>query len=210
MHYKRSELNLPKERLSWSAVSLWKSNKDAFRSKYYEGIEQPTSEEMIFGKKIARYLEKNDPSLAHVPRYSVPEFRIEVEIQGVPMLGFLDSFDPVQAKFKEMKTGRVHWDRVRVAKHGQLPLYMSLIRAKCGFYHPYTELVWLETARKKSVEVFGGMELVGDRGEIYLTGKVETFTRRIAKWELRLIEKDVRKVAEEVSEDYAGWLKSNI
>jgi len=163
---------------------------------------------MIFGKKIAGYLEKNDPSLAHVPRYSVPEFRIEVEIQGVPMLGFLDSFDPVQAKFKEMKTGRVHWDRVRVAKHGQLPLYMALIRAKFGFYHPYTELVWLETARKKSVEVFGGMEMEGDRGEIYLTGNVETFKRRIAKWELRLIEKEVRAVAEEVSEDYAQWQNS--
>ena len=131
----------PKTELSYSGWRLWREDKEKYRDKYYRNLPSHDSPEMTFGKKIAKILESpeeiaKNPLLQEVPRYTHPEFRLQVEMEGVRLNGFIDSFDPVSNRFLEYKTrhknykGDVPWDSVKVAKHEQLPFYSLMIAEK--------------------------------------------------------------------------------
>ncbi len=207
-------LNLPKKYLSYSSWSLWKKNKDQFRRKYYLNEQPFETVETIFGKKIARMLESDDSSLVNIPRYPISEKQIEVEINGVPVKGYLDTFDDIAFSFMEYKTGHANklgvppWDRVKVAKHDQLPFYSTLIKNKFGKVDNITYLHWLPTRWKVKTIEYMGHTLYADSRELELTGEVETFKRNIFQWERDLIDADILKVALEISEDYTAFIKT--
>jgi len=210
------QLTLPKKYLSYSALTLWKRDKRAFRRRYYEGIAMPDTPYTLFGREIAEELEKRE-ALSHIPRYSVPEYKCEVEIDGVPVLGYLDSFDPDTNSIMEFKTGiktpsgKPRWTKLEVAKHEQLPFYSMLVEEKHGKVDPVVTLVWLETAwveREKThfAEALD-MMLSSTYRVLELTGHSETFTRRIAKWERDRMREWVRTASKEIAEDYAEYQK---
>ena len=90
--------------ISYSSYNLWKSSKKQYRERYYLGIQMPQNAELIFGKKIGRYLEEDHPEVDHIEKYSVPEKKIELEIDGLKVLGYLDSYCPKEKAFLEYKT----------------------------------------------------------------------------------------------------------
>lgn len=202
---------LPKPYLSYSARELWLRSKDQYRKRYYLGEEGPASPEMLFGKRIAKLLEEhpNDPLVAHIPRYTVAEYKIETEIDGVPTLAFLDSFEPDTLQFLDHKTsrktsaGKDPWDRVRVAAHEQLPFYSMLVKHEHRAVHPVAKIVWIETEFDKQTH----KGILATNRKMKLTGRVEVFERRIAEWERKRQRTLHREVAEAISEDYQLWKK---
>lgn len=205
--------NLPKQYLSFSQYSLWRSNKDAYRKRYYENIKSHETRELLFGKKIAKMLEKKDyteyPILAKVKQGSHNEYEIKVKINGVPVLAYLDSCTPKTGKIYEYKTGKVIWDQKRVDEHEQLPFYAASMKAKHGKYNPIVDLFWLPTYVLPVKEIIGGIEFKASdspSAEICLTGELFPFKRTLSKIDIAQIEYDIKKTAEEISEDYTGWL----
>lgn len=212
--------NLPRKYLSYSSWSLWKKDKDTFRRKYYLNEPSPENRETIYGKKIARLLEdreevKKHPTLSLIPHYEKSEHGINIEIDGLPIRGYLDLFQPDTFSFIEIKTGHLNkynkppWDKVSVHRHDQLPFYSLLVESKYGKVDRITYLYWLETKwKEKSVE-FDGHLLTGKTTDLELTGNIHQFKRIIPKWERNLIKEDIIRVAKEISQDFTHYEKRN-
>lgn len=195
---------------SWSQINLWRRARDQYRLKYFYGQNLPFQEtpETLFGKEIAKKLEENHESLAHVPRYSKMEYKIFANIGGVNVLGYLDSFDPEKKQFIEYKTGHVRfdgkapWSQFEVEKHDQLVLYSLLVEVSEKKVKNKADLIWLETVKKPKTVEFDGNILIGSSYDLELTGRMERFTRIISKDERKWMRNEIIKVWKEIEEDY--------
>ena len=214
-----TDLLLPKGYLSYSAMELWLRDREGYRQRYYLKEDWFSTPYTEFGNVVGEALENRDwdyPALApvrgQIPQGTHPEHLIEVEINGVPILGKLDDFDLQDFSIEEYKTGirndgKAPWDRVKVRKHKQLTLYTLMVKHKYGTYNPKIKLTWMETEWGricKEVE-FGGSKIQECELGLRLTGHVEVFKRTIAEWELDRLEVIIRETAEEISEDYKLW-----
>lgn len=213
--------NLPKGYLSYSAMTLWMKNKEGYRAKYYRQEPEFDTAPLRFGKLIADVLEKRDykeyPELLKVPVYPISEQPFDVLIEdGLIVKARLDLFDPPAFRFGEVKTGHASpsgdapWDAIKVLKHEQLPFYSLLIKIALGQVHPMTELVWLETRYKKSMEQIGSRLIESDGKDLELTGRIEIFPRRIAEWERARIKRMIIKSAREITLDYNEYIKTAV
>lgn len=208
---KKKELALPKGYLSYSAMSLWQRSPEQYRARYYENAPDFDSPELTFGKHIAKMLEDSHESVAHVPRLPVAEYPFMVEISGVMVKGYIDTFDPEKIAFAEYKTGHLDpsgnppWNVVKVRQHGQLTLYSCALEIIHKKVDPLCELIWLETEFVEKTRTFGKHVLRGHSRELKLTGRIERFPRKITKWERTRMKNLVRDVAEEISEDYKKY-----
>jgi len=207
----KNNILLPREYISYSAYSLWKKDRGAFRRRYYENEKPFETAETLFGKTIADHLEQLK-SIEGLDVYGTPEHKIEVEYKGIKILGYLDDFDPKGLRFNEFKTGHLSpegkapWDRVKVQKHEQLVFYSMLVEMKYGKVDPVCCLKWMETSFiNKSVE-FEGHTLETQSRELKLTGKILTFKRKIYKWERENLKKEIIKTVLEISNDYKKYI----
>lgn len=210
------EYILPKGYISYSAWSLWKRDKNAFRRRYYENEKPPETVETIFGKRIAELLEDNHDDLSHVPRYECPEHSIAITIEGVKILGYIDNFCPHTFSFLEYKTGhkdkngKEPWNKLKVEKHEQLPFYSMLIKEKYGKVKNTCHLIWLETEFINKTIEFDGHTLTADTRELKLTGKVKKFSRTIYEWQRKKIKKELLQAVKEIHEDYEKYRSTRI
>jgi hypothetical protein len=211
--------NLPRGYLSFSAMQLWKGSKMSYRNKYYSNeeysMETPYTK---FGKEIAEILEdpeatKAHPVLAKIPSYSVPEYGIEIDIEDIPIKGYLDGFCPKTYAILEYKTGirkktgAAPWDNVKVKKHDQLLLYSLLVKELHGEVDPIVKLVWMEThwAENCVDKKFGDSTFKSCHPGLALTGHFETFERKIEDWEHLHMRQSIIKIAEEITDDYTRY-----
>lgn len=208
--------NLPRGYLSYSAYSLWQSDKTRFRQKYYEGIDNFQTAETIFGHKIAKSLEDGQ-KIEGIKEYEKAEKKIEVElVEGLKILGYLDGFTEETLKIIELKTGHLDkngkapWDNLKVRRHKQLVFYCLLVNLKYGKYNPDVTLQWLETEFKREQIEFDGHILLGETKNLELTGRVETFDRHIEQWELDKMKEDIIRVALEISNDFTAYEQGKI
>lgn len=206
--------NLPRGYLSYSAFTLWQSDKNRFRNKYYLGVDDFQTTETIFGHKIARKLEDGE-KIEGVKEYEKAEKKIQVVLDdGLKILGYLDGFTEDTLKIIELKTGHLDrkgkkpWDNLKVRKHKQLVFYCLLVKLKYGKYNPDVTLQWLETDFVKETMEFEGHILEAKSNKLELTGKIETFERHIEEWELEKMKEEIIRVAEEISEDFTLWQKT--
>ena len=206
---------LPKKYISYSQVSLWKRDKSAYRRKYYDGEPSVDTAYTMFGKEIHAQIEAG--GLEHVPRYSKHEHEVRVNIEDVPVIGYIDSFAPRRCAIVEYKTGirdasnSPRWTQSKVQAHDQLPFYSMLVQQKYGKVHDETTLVWLETEwyEHESVEMFDGMELTGTERRLRLTGDIEIFKRTIEQWERDRMIEILLSTAKEISEDYERYTQDS-
>lgn len=216
--------NLPRGYLSHSAIETWKSSKDQYRLKYY-GDDNFTFSTMYteFGKQIAEILEdkkakKAHPVLSKIPAYTACEYELEFEIDGVPIKGFIDSFDPKKKRIIEYKTsikrkdGKQHWNNVSVRKHNQMLLYALGVRELLGEVHPETKLIWMETDYKEICgEIkFGNTTIIDCKPGLYLTGHFQVFKRKLEDWEFDWMKQEIVKVATEISDDYTAYQNASL
>jgi len=217
------DLNLPKGYLSFSSMQLWQSSKDQFRKKYYSTdpyvLETPYT---LFGKAIGETLEDKEATAAHpvlskIPSYDIPEYGIEVDIEGVPIKGFLDSFCPYSFSILEYKTGirpasgKPAWNALKVKKHDQLPLYALMVQTLHGYVNPVTKLVWLETEWAEECEdtAFNNTTYQTCKPALRLTGDFKVFKREVKEWELLKMRQKIVRIAQEISADYTLYQQTN-
>lgn len=202
-------------------MQLWSSSKDLFRKKYYGTDDYSFSSPYLdFGKEIAETLEDREATQAHpilstIPSYNTPEYPLEVSIDGVPIKGFIDSFDDTNKAIIEYKTGirkdgKAPWNPLKVRKHDQLLLYSLCVKELFGSVDPLTILVWLETewAEECTSTYFNEKEYTSCLPALRLTGEFEVFEREIEDWEHLKMRQQITQIAEEISEDYTTYLKT--
>lgn len=202
-------MDLPRKYLSYSAFSLWKSSKDSFRKRYYLNEEIFDTQQSRFGKEQHERMEAS-------PDVKGSETKIECTIDGIPLLGYVDSLCPdtlkiIDFKFSHLsKTGKEPWDNVKVRKHQQFPFYCLIVKGMFDRYNGEVELHWHETTFKDNTVEFDGHILTSDRrGDMDVTGRVEIFKRMVEEYELENIKNEIIKVTNEISNDYTLWKSTN-
>jgi hypothetical protein len=115
--------------LSWSAISSFRYNPQQFVDKYVLNKKQDSNAAMDFGKEIGEKLAKDPTFLPDVLRYKVFEKRLTGHVGVIPIIGYLDSFDPETKSFYEYKTSsnKKKWHQKSAEEHGQLLFYKLLI-----------------------------------------------------------------------------------
>lgn len=197
---------LPKPYLSYSAMNDFYYNRKRFQDKYYRGIDSPVTPELAFGKRIGELLENNDSSLAHITRYDTAEQKLDFKVDGIPVLGFMDTFDSKTFKIGEYKTGKTPWTQGRVNKHFQLDVYSLGVETIFGQVDDVCVLVWLETRKIERPKEGRGTWL--NAYEIEFTGKVKEFTRVITAEDRKAAYNKIITIAQDISEDYTDWLST--
>jgi len=112
--------------MSWSQISSFYYNVEDWHSKYILNIKDETvTPELEFGKIFAKSCEDRKP-LAPVTLYSVNEFELKAKFDGIQMIGYLDTYEPLKA-FIDHKTGKKEWTHKRASEHGQLKMYALML-----------------------------------------------------------------------------------
>jgi hypothetical protein len=199
---------------------MWNKSKEAYRKRYYLNEDPFETPETRFGKVIGAMVENNEHMFheyaGKILNYPHKEYKIEVEVSGLKILGYLDQFDDTEYKILEMKTGhknkegKVPWDKIKVQKHKQLVFYSLLVEKKFGKVHPEVILQWLETDFVDKTVEFDGHTLSARSRELQIISDPQTFKRKVFKWERVKLMREILKTAEEITNDYAKWKKDNL
>lgn len=182
------------------------SNPERFRREYFESGHKLDTKFLRFGKGIAKMIEEGTHKelLPDLEVYECPEYEMRVEICGVPMLAYIDSYDPKNNVFREYKTGKHPWNQAKVQKHDQLTLYATMLKHITGKMPEYCDLDWIETKEGKTeVEDFWrtGEDVIN------VTGRIVTFRREFDEREIERMEEIIKKAAEEISEAYQEFIR---
>ena len=207
--------NLPKNYLSSSACDLWERNPQDYREKYYlnqKGFSTPYTQ---FGKDFADDIERHPEKYPNIPKGSIGEFPVKWVIEGVPVLGYLDSFEPSTKSIFEYKTSvNSSWNEVKVRKWKQLPFYAMCIREMFGDYDHNVKLVVMETEWGESCrETQFGTKVIRECEKVlvFKEGTVDKpiiFNREIEPWEVDKMKERLVNIAEAVSKDYTSYQQS--
>ncbi len=206
-------IKLPKPYISYSQIRLWLDNKDFYRDRYYANKDDRKTTALMFGSEIAKGLEEKTIIIPDLVLLPVQEFKINIEIEDIPVFAYLDQYDPDRKKFREIKTGQMkvdgspRWNQNAVNQHFQLDMYSLLIEESQGCVDDETHLDWLHVRHKIKEIEFDGMILKSDSNELELTGEVTSFRRVIVKTERDRMRILLKTVAHEISNDYQAWLK---
>lgn len=203
---------LPRRHLSWTQMSCWRSSKDRYRREYFEKGRKLDTKYLQFGKGIASAIENgtHKEMLPDLEVFSKPEYKIEVEVGGVPLLCFLDSYEPAPVhEFWEYKTGKrlksgdAPWNLAKVQKHDQLLFYAVALRAQTGKMPERCRLAWIET-KEESVDPEDFWSQFDKK--LAVTGLVKSFEREFDERELDRMEEEIVDIAEEISEAYRAFI----
>ena len=213
---------LPRGYLSYSGMNDFYYNRERFRDKYYRGVDGFVTPELIFGKKVGEMVEdiiktkeekitqKTYSEYTHervtvaIPHGNVAEKELRFEVDGIPILGYIDSFLEENSTIFEMKTGKTPWTQGRVDKHFQLDVYSLGVEILEGKVNDECMLVWMETQKREHPR--GGRATHAGAYEIEFTGKVKEFTRTITAEDREVAYNRIITIAQDISEDYTDWL----
>jgi hypothetical protein len=183
--------------LSWSAISSWNYSKEDWAKKYIDGEAPKSSKEMDWGKKIGKLLETDPAYLPQVPRHSKMEHKFSVNLSGIPLVGYADSFcDKSHKKLLEFKTGKKVWDQKRADEHGQITMYclMNYITSKIKPEDMDIALVWLPTQDNGDFSI-SFVEPIEDHIKIFKTKRTMTDIVKFAS-EIKRIYKEMELYCE--------------
>ena len=209
--------NLPKGYLSSSACDLWESNPQEYREKYYLNRPGFSTPYTTFGKDFAFDIEKNPEKYPHIPKGSVSEFPVKWVIGGVPVVGFLDSFEPTTKSIFEYKTSvNSTWNQVKVRKWKQLPFYAMCVHEMFGTYDPVVKLIVMETEwGEECKETRFGTKVIleCDKALKFKPGTLDNpivFEREIELWEVEKMKERLVAIATAISEDYTSYQQGGV
>lgn len=195
-------MNLPKPHLSFSQIDLWLRSPETYRRKYYGDVKFAQTPAMEFGNKVTLAMEAGEEWVSFIPHLPIFERELLVEIEGVPVLMFIDSSDENNAFF-EQKTGKTRWSENKVKKHLQLPLYSLGLQIADGFVEDECNLIWVEAqapVRHRGL----GMKPKVTVDHYTLTGRFEKTPRIITQEERDQTRELVYRIGREIEEDFAA------
>jgi len=199
-----NKLLLPKPHLSWSQMTCWISNPTRYRKEYFEAGAKLDTKYLRFGSGIHKMIEDGTyhELLPDLEVYDTHEFEVRVEVNDIPTLSYIDSYDEVNNVFRDTKTGKIPWTQAKVQKHDQLVFYATTLKQLTGKMPEYCHLDWIQTKEGEREEESG---LHNDR-QINVTGLVKSFKREFDIRELERMEDLIVKTANEISDAYKSFL----
>ena len=205
MQNEENKLILPKKWISWSQLNCWLTSPGRYRREYFEAGKKMDTKYLRFGKDIAGLIEigKHKELLPDLIVYDVREYEIRTNVLGVPILSYLDDYDPINNVFREKKTGKEPWTQARVIKHGQLVFYATALKHSIGKIPAYCDLDWIQT-REGALEVDDFWR--ENEKIIQVTGYIKSFHREFDEREIEKMEQLIVKSAWEISEAYKNFL----
>ena len=199
-------MNLPKNYLSHTQMSLWLKSPEQYKQQYFEGHRFEPTPYMRHGQAIAKLIEQNHESVRFVPRLRYPEHEIRTIIAGVPTLSYLDSFENhPRFSFLEYKCSKNPWDQKMVDASQQMLFYSAAIRAAYGSLPKTAHLVWLHTRLVTAVPDPRGV--VWEEDVIELDGSATILERKIIAEEVDNFEQEIVTVAQQISEALVAFQK---
>ena len=143
-------MRLPRGYLSWSQMDLFLRDQQEYYRRYFLGQFPPPNEAMKYGSKIHKAIAERqhqdeviDAFISLIPKYDIPEKKIIVNLDEIPLLGYIDSFNSKTFNFIEYKTGKTKWTQRKVDNHGQIDFYSLMIFQKYQVI-PEAKLIWIE------------------------------------------------------------------
>jgi len=187
-------------------MSCWISSPNRFRKEYFESGKKLDSKYLRFGAGIADLIAKGKHTelLPELIVYDEREYKIHTEICGIPILSFIDDYDPIKNIFREKKTGKIPWTQAKVIKHGQLTFYATALKHSIGKMPEYCDLDWIET-KDGSIEIDDFWR--ENEKMVQVTGKIKSFHREFDEREITKMEELIVKSANEISTAYQEYLK---
>ena len=148
--------------ISWSSISQWEYDKRIWARKYLDGITEPATPAMLFGKQVGEAIASNPLFLPKLPRGSVFEYEARATIGKVSLLGFLDSFSPNEPTVYEYKTSQkdTTWSQKKCDNFGQISMYVLLLYLQDKI-HPKDLIIKLSAIPVRSKNDFS-MEINND------------------------------------------------
>jgi len=194
---------LPKKYLSPSQMEMWEKSPDRYKAEYFERGRKLMTKYLEFGSKIHKMIEDGEykETLPGLKVYDQRELEIRTEINGVPVFFIIDGYDNDHT-FGDYKTGKRPWTQAKVQKHNQFLFYATGLRVVNGVMPRYCETHWIETKEDPVKE----HSFWKNDKKVELTGRVQTFRRYFDERELDRMEKDILRVAQEISEAYIAFI----
>jgi len=104
----------PRPYLSYSQYNAFHYSKQKFLDRYYYGKEEPDNCYLEMGKKLGtairfRYKRENKTIRdirKQIPEYPIYEHEMKAVFKNIPLLGYLDGYDPHKQEIMELKTGK--------------------------------------------------------------------------------------------------------
>jgi len=181
-------------------MEIWRTNKARYRREYFENQKKLDSKYLRFGKSHAENREKRD-----LLPGQFTEYEIRTEVNGVPVLSYLDFYDANDNHFEDDKTGKIPWSQQRLQKAEQFLFYATALKWETGKMPDYCVVNWFETkdaAAEAEVEDFWR----SNEYVVQFTGKELSFRREFDERELERMERDILKTAQEISEAYIKFI----
>lgn len=199
------QILLPKVHLSWTQLNTWMTNPDRYKRETFEGGKKLDTKFLRFGKDIATLIEdgKHKDLLPDLEVYDTPEHEIRIEIAGIPILAYLDSYCSKTNNFREYKTGTIPWTQSKVQKHDQLVFYATALKWSTGKTPEFCDLDWIETKEyhEPTTDFWReGGKIIG------VTGRIKSFHREFDEREINRMEQLIIRTATEISEAYIKYI----
>jgi hypothetical protein len=200
------KLLLPRGYLSPSQMEVFLTNPERYRREYFENKDKFSTKFTEFGTKVHKLAEENKHKdiLPDLVIYDVRELNIRQDVLGVPTFSKIDSYDPVNNVFRDLKTGLSPWTKAKVIKSNQFLFYAVVLKHKYGKAPEYCHVDWAETKIGEPVGDQGGLQ---NEPGLNLTGRLFTFQRNFDEREIERMENLILKTAEQISEAYINFLK---
>lgn len=197
------KLNLPRGYISPSQLSLWRSSKEKYRERYYEGKDGYVNDAMRFGSKLANRIdggeETDDPLIellvtgGKLKLYEKREYPLTwYTPNGVKVYGKLDTSSEDYHHFREFKTGTVPWTQRKANAHPQTRIYLAGIYTNLGVFAK-AHLDWIPTEKRED-----GTITLADR-------EIVSLELEIGIAEIYEVYREIEKVAQEIAEDYTNY-----
>ena len=185
----------PRGYLSWSQMSLWEKDPNLYYQINVDGMDMIRTPYLKLGIRLDEAIQNgkdefNDPMINYLvmmlPRYPKMQQRIEVNFEGIPLVGLLDGFYPRKLIIGEYKSGK-KWTQALADKSGQLDFYTLLVWLKYGKFPKKIFLHWAKTA-------------LNEEDELYFTGDTRTFETERKMKDIILIGGRIHKAYKEIQE----------
>jgi hypothetical protein len=190
---------------SASQFKLFKESKEKYLRKYlYNEDIMPhfVKQYADFGKKIHKQIETGEADWMFSDLdwvYDVQELKIEKELEGINLLGYIDAVNTKGKIVADYKTATKEWSQYKVDTDHQLTFYAVLCELNFGWIPKELVIYRIETIMKP-----GGLDLTGVVDEMRTTRskkQVDAF-----KSEIKTVWGDIQELVKEEIEsgEYLG------
>ena len=200
------KIQLPKDYLSYTQVTLWKANPERYKKLYFENRPElrVSNSAMDYGKVVADALENEketgdlltDTAMSLLTKYDIRDKEIATSLKmkdvEIPLIGKPDTMDSKTFAFREYKTGTVKWTQKKAQNHLQMKFYAMLIYLEHKKILKEAYLDWIETVREGN--------------EIKPTGHVDSFRVVFTLTDILETMALVNRVAKEIEVEWTTYV----